>query len=160
MNKLKNTILYLVKRHPPKRDLTQTRLTMLLFLIDWENTLQHREQITELSWYFGQYGPNAIDLIPEIRHSKNLYIAVEKSNFGTDQFMIKTSIDKSLIQIEKLSTENIKIIDDIINKTKNFSWKELLDYTYNTKPIKLCKKYTTISFKDYIWHNANLQINI
>ena len=148
MNKLKNTILYIIKHYPYEDNLTQTRLIALLYLIDWKNMLQYKKQLTNISWYFDHYGPYSSDIMTEVNNHNDLYVELTKSNFGTEKYLIKSKKDN--LKITDLTKEDTEIIDKIINDTKLLTWNELMTYVYNTKPIKNTKKYTNITLKDYI----------
>lgn len=150
MNKLKNTILYIIKHYPYENDLTQTKLIALLYLIDWENTLRYKKQPTNISWYFDHYGPYASDVINEVNNHNNLYVEPTKSNFSTEKYLIKSKTPKDQIKIIDLTKEDTDIINKVINDTKLLTWNELMTYVYNTKPIKNTKKYTNITLENYI----------
>lgn len=148
MNKLKNTILYVIKHYPYEDNLTQTRLIALLYLIDWENMLQYKKQLTNISWYFEHYGPYSSDIMNEVNNHNDLYVEATKSNFGTEKYLIKSKTDN--IKITDLNKNNTDIINKVINDTKLLTWNELMTYVYNTKPIKNTKKYTNITLENYI----------
>ncbi len=148
MNKLKNTILYVIKYYPYEDNLTQTRLIALLYLIDWENMLQYKKQLTNISWYFEHYGPYSSDIMNEINNHNDLCVEPTKSNFGTEKYLIKSKKDN--LKITDLTKEDIDIINKVINDTKLLTWNELMTYVYNTKPIKNTKKYTNITLENYI----------
>lgn len=150
MNKLLNIILYIVKYYPYEDVLTKTRLTKLVYLVDWESSLKYRKQMTNISWYFDHFGPYVPDVMDEANNSDELYVVSERSNFGTEKYIIKSKENKALIQIKDLTKEDIEIIDKVINETKSLNWNEFINYVYDTKPIKNSKKYSQLLLNEYI----------
>lgn len=150
MNKLLNIILYIVKYYPYEDVLTKTRLTKLIYLIDWESILKYGKQMTNISWYFDHFGPYVPDVMDEANNSDELYVVSERSNFGTEKYIIKSKENKDLIQINDLTKEDIEIIDKVINETKSLNWNEFINYVYDTKPIKNSKKYSQLLLNEYI----------
>lgn len=78
--KLRNVLLYIVKNYPYGDDLTKTRITKLVYLIDWEYTKKYGKQMTEISWYFDHYGPYVSDVLDEADEDKTVSIQSTFSN--------------------------------------------------------------------------------
>ncbi|WP_302546303.1 Panacea domain-containing protein [Streptococcus vestibularis] len=143
-NKIDNVLRYIVRYYPDSFELTKTRLTKLIYLIDWESSLEVGEQMTEIEWYFNHYGPYVSDVFDTADEDSDLKIVENVSNFGTKKFLVESKIEKSELKFE-LTESEIKIIDKVINDTQNMNWYEFIDYVYSTVPVVKSKKYGVLN---------------
>lgn len=148
--KLRNIIRYIVKNYPYPDDLTKTRITKLVYLIDLENVKKYGVQITNIEWFFDHYGPYVSDVLDEADEDKSISIVRDISNFGTVKYIVKPKREKDELIYEDLSENDKHIIDKVIDVTKNYYWNEFIDYVYSTEPIKNGKKYSKLDLKKYI----------
>lgn len=148
--KLRNIIRYIVKNYPYPDDLTKTRITKLVYLIDLENVKKYGVQITNIEWFFDHYGPYVSDVLDEADEDKSISIVRDISNFGTVKYIVKPKRGKDELIYEDLSENDKNIIDKVIDATKNYYWNEFIDYVYSTEPIKNGKKYTKLDLKKYL----------
>lgn len=151
--KLRNIIRYIVKNYPYPDDLTKTRITKLVYLIDLENVKKYGVQITNIEWFFDHYGPYVSDVLDEADEDKSISIVRDISNFGTVKYIVKPKRGKDELIYEDLSENDKNIIDKVIDATKNYYWNEFIDYVYSTEPIKNGEKYSKLNLKKYISHN-------
>ena len=152
-NKLRSIVRYIVKNYPYPDELTKTRITKLVYLIDWENIKKNNKQITDINWYFDHYGPYVSDVLDEADKDDCVRIESTISNFGTIKYIVRPKIDKTELIYSNLTDEEISIIDKVIQDTKSFSWNKFIDYVYSTEPIKESNRYNSLDlnkFKDYI----------
>ena len=141
-NKLRSVMRYIVKNYPYPDDLTKTRITKLVYLIDWENVKEYGSQITNIEWFFDHYGPYVSDVLDEADEDKTVSINSTISNFGTVKYIVKPKRDKEELLYDDLTDNDKDIIDRVIDKTKNFSWNEFINYVYSTEPIKNSTRYS------------------
>lgn len=148
--KLRNVLLYIVKNYPYGDDLTKTRITKLVYLIDWEYTKKYGKQMTEISWYFDHYGPYVSDVLDEADEDKTVSIQSTFSNFGTIKYIVRPKYDKELIHYEGLDVSEIKVINEVFENTKMLSWNQFINYVYDTPPIKESRKYSYLDLTKFI----------
>lgn len=149
--KLRSIIRYITKNYPYPDDLTKTRITKLVYLIDWENIKKYKSQITDIKWVFYHYGPYVDDVL--IEATDDDYINIEKtiSNFGTVKYLVKLNSDIQNKELDYDLTDNEKaIINKVIKDTEDFSWNEFIEYVYNTEPIKKSKRYSNLDLKSFV----------
>ena len=139
-----NVLRYIVRYYPFDFELTKTRLTKLIYLIDWESSLESGAQLTDIEWYFNHYGPYVSDVFDTADEDSDLRIVEKVSNFGTKKFLVESKIEKSELQFELNESER-KIIDKVIDKTKSMNWNEFIDYVYSTFPIVKSEKYGVLN---------------
>ncbi|MDU1029649.1 Panacea domain-containing protein [Peptoniphilus rhinitidis] len=148
--KLRNVLLYIVKNYPYGDDLTKTRITKLVYLIDWEYTKKYGKQMTEISWYFDHYGPYVSDVLDEADEDKTVSIQSTLSNFGTIKYIVRPKYDKELIHYEDLDVSEIEVINEVFENTKMLSWNQFINYVYDTPPIKESRKYSNLDLTKFI----------
>ena len=148
--KLRNVLLYIVKNYPYGDDLTKTRITKLVYLIDWEYTKKYGKQMTEISWYFDHYGPYVSDVLDEADEDKTVSIQSTLSNFGTTKYIVRPKYDKESIHYEGLDVSEIEVINEVFDDTKMLSWNQFINYVYDTPPIKNSRKYRSLDLTKYI----------
>ena len=149
-SKLRSVMRYIVKNYPYPDDLTKTRITKLVYLIDWENVKEYGSQITNIEWFFDHYGPYVSDVLDEADEDKTVSINSTISNFGTVKYIVKPKRDKEELLYDDLTDNDKDIIDRVIDKTKNFYWNEFINYVYSTEPIKNSTKYNALDLKSCI----------
>lgn len=141
---------YIVKNYPYPDDLTKTRITKLVYLVDWENFKKYGNQMTSIEWFFDHYGPYVSDVLDEADEDKNISIKSTISNFGTVKYIVKPKKEKKELIYDDLTENDMNIIDKVIKDTKDYYWNEFINYVYETAPIKNSKKYQTLDFKKFI----------
>ena len=148
-NKLKDVLSYIVKNYPYSDDLTKTRTTKLVYLVDWEYIKKYGRQLTSIEWFFDHYGPYVSDVLDEADKDRRISIKKTKSNFGTVKYMVMPKFTKNDI-VYSLTTDEIEIINDVIKKTKLLSWNQFIRYVYDTSPIKNSEKYKKLDLLKYL----------
>jgi len=149
-HKLRSVMRYIVKNYPYPDDLTKTRITKLVYLVDWENFKKYGNQMTSIEWFFDHYGPYVSDVLDEADEDKNISIKSTISNFGTVKYIVKPKKEKKELIYDDLTENDMNIIDKVIKDTKDYYWNEFINYVYETAPIKNSKKYQTLDFKKFI----------
>lgn len=141
---------YIVKNYPYPDDLTKTRITKLVYLIDWENVKEYGIQITNIEWFFDHYGPYVSDVLDEADEDKTVSIYSTISNFGTVKYIVQPKRNKEELLYDDLTDNDKDIIDRVIDKTKNLYWNEFINYVYSTEPIKNSTRYSVLDLKSFI----------
>lgn len=148
-NKLRSIVRYIVKNYPYPDELTKTRITKLVYLIDWENIKKNNKQITDINWYFDHYGPYVSDVLDEADKDDCLRIESTISNFGTLKYIVRAKVDKTKLIYNNLTDDEISIIEKVIQDTKAFSWNRFIDYVYSTEPIKESDRYNSLDLNKF-----------
>lgn len=148
-NKLRSIVRYIVKNYPYPDELTKTRITKLVYLIDWENIKKNNKQITNINWYFDHYGPYVSDVLDEADKDDCIRVESTTSNFGTIKYIVRPKIDKTELLYDNLTDDEISIIEKVIQDTKSFSWNKFIDYVYSTEPIKESDRYNSLDLTKF-----------
>jgi len=138
MKNLEKTLLAFCQLFPNKHLLSKARLTKMVYLADWEYAKKYKKQITDIQWYFHNYGPFVDDVFEAALNSSYLNIINSINMYGDEKTIINLSGKPFNIQIE----DNIyNIIEDVIYSTKDLNWNEFIGYVYDTFPIKQQDRY-------------------
>lgn len=147
--KLRDIIRYIVKNYPYPDDLTKTRITKLVYLVDWENVRVSGDQITEINWYFDHYGPYVSSVLDEAEKDENICIEESISNFGTVKYIVKSRGDKEQLVYNNLSESDKEIINYVIEQTKELYWNQFIKFVYATEPIRRGEQYNFLNLNEY-----------
>ena len=144
MVELIDIISYILKNYPHKTELSNARLTKMIYLIDWRSAFDYGEQITNINWYFDNYGPFVHDVEDVINNNSGLIKRVDTYTiYGTKKTMFLLKNED--INFDNLSENVISTIDIIIEKTKRLYWKDFIDFVYSTYPIVTSERYTFLN---------------
>lgn len=143
MANLKDILIYILKEYPHKNELSNARLTKLVYLSDWYNAIHNKEQISNIKWYFDNYGPFVWDVYKEVEKHDIFKIELISNFFGKE---------KKLITLTKtaqytLDDKEIKSINKIIEATKDLNWENFINLVYSTYPILTTEKYNYLNLK-------------
>jgi hypothetical protein len=133
MAKLVDVMVYLCSVYPRKSDLSNARLTKLIYLADWKFALKHGRQITNIEWVFDQFGPFVFE-VKDVANDNPEIFTVENTEtiFGTPKMLIKL---KDGYPEPVLDVEEKEILDWVIEKSKRLPWNEFIRLIYSTYPI-------------------------
>lgn len=149
-NKIRSLIHYIIKYYPYSDDLSKTRITKLVYLIDWEMVCVHNRQLTPIEWYFDHYGPYVSDVLDVADEDEDISITKTISAYGGTKYIVEAKYDKNELSYQDLDSDEIEIINKIIENTKQLTWNEFIDYVYNTAPVKKTERYNNLDLKQYI----------
>lgn len=141
MAHLKDVMAYLVKNYPEniRHELSNARLTKMVYLADWHRALNFKIQMTDIDWYFDNYGPFVHDIEREAAsHSKIFSINLGSNIHGQPKKSIALrdgEYSPDVSDQEKLS------LDHIIDVTKSLYWDGFIKLVYATHPIASSERY-------------------
>jgi uncharacterized phage-associated protein len=138
MSKLLDVMVYILKNYPHKSELSNARLTKLVYLADWKFALKHKKQITNIRWKFDNFGPFVWDIYNEAKFNPNIFEVEEIQNyFGAKKKLIKLTAENPEINV---SADEKDMLDFVINSTKQYNWNRFIQLVYSTFPILVSEK--------------------
>lgn len=144
--KVEDAVLYICKKYPIPNELSKARVTKLVYLADWESCRRTSSQLTDIKWYFHNFGPYVDDVVKAARDSKYLDV-IETANFyGDKKEMIQIRNDSILPCFDR---NQIDILDFVIDQTKGLYWNDFIKYVYSTSPIVNSNRYTTLNLEHF-----------
>lgn len=146
MAELLDIVAYIINRYPQNlhHELSNARLTKMVYLSDWHSSLRNGSQISQIKWYFDNHGPYVNDVIDLARSNGDLFSIEETTNaYGGKkrQIGLKKTYEPELSKKEKAS------IDRIIEITKTQYWADFINLVYGTHPIASSERYTFLDLK-------------
>ena len=143
---------YILEKYPDKTHLSNARVTKMIYLADWRHAITDKKQITNIRWYFDNYGPYVWDIKEVAEANPDLFTTIEGSTaYGNPKLLLEIIDNK---YIPNLSEEEKKTLDHVIAKTKDLSWSEFIRLIYSTYPIITSERYSYLDLcekaKDYL----------
>jgi len=144
MASLKDVMAYLIKHYPGnmQHELSNARLTKMVYLADWHQAINFGRQITDIKWYFDNYGPFVHDIEREASKNNDVFCVDLGSNmYGQPKKMITLRNDGCEIN---LSEEERRSLDHIISVSKKLYWDDFIKVVYSTHPIASSERYSVL----------------
>lgn len=142
LNKLEMIVAYICQSYPFKNELSDARLTKLVYLTDWFHSVYTGKQATDIIWVFNHYGPYVDDVFRVAQDNPDFEITDARNYYGDNKSIIVYHGD--YVHLDK-KTENI--IQLVIDKTKNMYFNEFINYVYSTYPIKNNNRYAILDLR-------------
>jgi hypothetical protein len=140
MAKLKDIMVYIIEKYPFKSDLSNAKLTKMIYLADWKHAITYGGQISGINWYFDNYGPFVWDIKDEAENDSEFFLVKEVLNaYGSPKVVISL---KDITYLPKLTKGEEDSIDHVIETTKKLNWDQFIRLVYSTYPIISSEKYT------------------
>ncbi|MGQ7848461.1 Panacea domain-containing protein [Granulosicoccus sp. 3-233] len=145
MNKLKHAIRFLCDTYPHKHELSNARLTKMVYLADWKSAVLYGKQITNIEWYFDNFGPFVFDVVNTARDDDYMFVREDRTPYGTNKTLIGAQeTDKADGKSYDLSENELAMLRAVIEDTKSMYWNDFISYVYSTFPVVNNNRYTTL----------------
>jgi hypothetical protein len=115
-------------KHPKARNLTPSRLSVLLYLVDWRSSIQHGRRLDGLTWQFDENGSVmrlSVSLPDELED-----LATCAMNEPIGMRLVRKHRTVSFEHPPWLA----EVVDFVVARTAKMSWLELLKLTSSTFP--------------------------
>lgn len=147
MAQLKNVMAWILKNYPHEHEMSNARLTKMVYLCDWHHTVYSNSRMTDIRWYFDNHGPFVWDIKDEVSERPKWFRMINTVNMYGSR--------KSLIQLVKNDYDGSDLIDSekntvksIIERTKSLYWDDFITYVYSTYPILISEKYSYLDLEN------------
>lgn len=139
MTELIDVIAFLCSRYPYKDELSNARVTKMVYLADWRRALDAGEQLTDIDWEFNHYGPYVPDVLREARlHPDKVTISHTRNAFGSSKICMSATPQADWPSLTKRDQRDLL---QVIESTKQLTFKGFLDLVYGTFPIRRSERY-------------------
>ncbi|WP_420380850.1 Panacea domain-containing protein [Marivita sp.] len=139
MSTISDVAAYFCAKYPHKSELSKTRLTKLVYLADWEAAKHLGRQITDIRWYFHNFGPYVDDVVDAVQSDDRFEIVSSRNYYGDEKLEIKLK-QTNRLDLE-LIPEELAILDSVIEKTRPMYWNAFIKHVYSTDPIEQSDRY-------------------
>ena len=144
--KYKQMILaYLRQATSHDGNILKTKLAKMLYLADFAWFYEHLQSMSGMQYRRIKYGPvpdiyfRAID---ELEESGKISITRKD-----DMLLISENRGSKIQSLEELSKKELKLIEKISEKWKNKKTSEIVDFTHNQLPYKICQSDEIIPYE-------------
>lgn len=144
MAELKDVMAYIISQYPAnmKDELSNARLTKMVYLSDWRNCLRGKGQITDIEWYFDNFGPFVWDIKSTAKANPGIFKVENVPNmYGSAKTLF--SLNDVSYQPELSSSER-KSIDHIISVASKKYWDDFIKLVYSTYPVSSSERYSKL----------------
>lgn len=146
MASLKKVMAWILRNYPHRHEMSNARLTKMVYLCDWHHTVYHDARMTDINWYFDNHGPFVWDIKDvAVRESRWFGIVNTMNTFGSR---------KTLIELRKEDYDGVDLLlsekesmRKLIDKTKGLYWDDFITYVYSTFPILISEKYSYLDLE-------------
>lgn len=139
MDKLQEVIQYICCYYAYPQELSNARLTKMVYLADWNSAQRLGRQITTINWYFDHHGPFVDDVINAARRDPNIRLDKTENFYGRPKTLF-TYVGKP-VRPNLLNQDEINVINNVMAETQQFTFDPFIRYVYNTYPIATADRY-------------------
>ncbi|WP_367111187.1 Panacea domain-containing protein [uncultured Psychrobacter sp.] len=146
MNILNALIRYICLVYPYPQELSNARLTKLIYLTDWESVRLYDYQVTSINWYFDNYGPFVNDVYETAKKDPYIDVISTYTMYGTPKTLFRyigENLDLNLNDKTKI------LVDEVIKVTQSMYWNEFIEYVYSTPPIVNSNRYSFLDLLNF-----------
>jgi hypothetical protein len=142
MAELHDVMAYLIQNYPAtmNHELSNARLTKMVYLADWHQAITNGRQVTGIKWYFDNFGPFVRDVeMTALRRNDLFSIDLGSNMYGQPKksFSLRDPHYKPRISASEASS-----LDHIIEVTKRLYWEDFIKLVYSTHPIASSDRYS------------------
>lgn len=145
MAEIKDVVAYIIKNYPDyiRHELSNARLTKMVYLADWHRALNADQQITDIHWYFDNYGPFVHDIEREAASRRDIFSVDLGSNmYGQPK---KSIALKNPFYVPLIEEGEKRSLDHIIDATRMLYWDDFIKLVYATHPIASSERYSYLN---------------
>lgn len=140
MAELHDVMAYIIQKYPATHELSNARLTKMVYLADWRQAIAEGKQITRISWYFDNFGPFVRDVeVTAVQREDLFSIDLGSNMYGQPK---KSFALRDPNYQPQLSHSEKAAIDHIIEVTKRLYWNDFIKLVYSTHPIASSDRYS------------------
>lgn len=136
---------YICKNYPHEDELSNARVTKMVYLADWRSAIKRRQQITDITWQFNHYGPFVYDIRDVAKEDPAFEIVPTQNMYGSHKELIKVSSD---VEYPSLDDEEIDVLDFVLDQTSKINWADFIKLVYSTYPVIAQERYTKLDLVD------------
>lgn len=139
--KIRNIIKYILWKYPHKGELSASRVTKMLYLVDWKCAIERNAQLTDANWYFNHYGPYVPDFMEIAEDDDDIVIKNEETMFGGKKRLICLSPRFTPVPLEGYERS---LVDFVIEATQTKNYDDFIKLVYSTYPVLTSSRYSKL----------------
>jgi hypothetical protein len=140
MSTLKQVMIYIVNSYKHSQSISVSRLSKTVYLADWQAALKLDRQLTNINWDIRFSGPFAPEIESVLTGDADFQMQGDKNYINKVQQIALPNED---IPVE-LTPFELRVLDKVLRDTVRLNWNDFLNYVYDTYPVKIQRRTTTI----------------
>lgn len=145
MGSLRDVLAYICRHYPHQDQLSNARVTKMVYLADWRSAIKRGKQVTDISWVFDHYGPFVYDILDTAREDPAFEVRATRNAYGAPKDLLRVAHDASYPSLEQ---DEKDILDFVIDSTADKNWGEFIHLVYSTYPILAQERYARLDLED------------
>ncbi len=140
---LEDVLAYLVGHYPKPSELSNARLTKMVYLADWKHSIEHGRQITDIHWLFDHYGPFVRDVVNAARRHPALFSMHETvTGWGNPKTVI--GLADPHYRPASITPDEQDSLDHVLRTTPDLGFDAFIRLVYSTYPILKSERYSRL----------------
>jgi hypothetical protein len=135
-----DVVAYLCARYPHKSELSNARLTKLVYLADWKSVQDSGSQVTSIEWVFNNYGPWVPDVIDAAGKDNRFKITTGINAYGSPRTTVTLKPEFATAVDSAIDARTSKVLDLVIAETEGMYFNPFIRYVYDTFPVRTTPK--------------------
>lgn len=146
VQKFEQVLLYIVSKVGNRPNIGQTALYKLLYFIDFDYYEKYQEYLMGATYIKNTHGPSPVSFakIARTLETSGKLVLVQSKYFGFDQ---KKYLVTSEPVVSSLSAQELKHIDDELERFASKSAKELSDLSHLDTPWRVAKEKQVLNYR-------------
>jgi uncharacterized phage-associated protein len=146
LEKFEQVLLYIVSKVGSRPNIGQTALYKLLYFIDFDYYEKYQEYLMGATYIKNTHGPSPVSFAKIARHleTSGKLVLVQSKYFGFDQ---KKYLVTAEPVVSSLSAQELKHIDDELERFASKSAKELSDLSHIDTPWRVAKEKQVLNYR-------------
>lgn len=149
IDKFKEVLLYILNKVGAKPNLGETVLYKLLYFIDFDFYEKYEEQLIGATYIKNHYGPTPVEFKKIIKSMEGKDIVKIKDKYfkypRTKYLPLREPV------LNKLKANEIKVIDEVLEKLSDMNAKEISEYSHNDVPWLVCEDGEIINYESVFY---------
>ncbi len=141
MDRLRDVVAYICRNYPYKDELSNARVTKMVYLADWRSAITRGRQLTDLEWEFSNYGPYVKDVIQVAEMDPAFEVVATKNLYGTPKDLVRVADD---VVYPSLTEEEKELLDFVVSSSASKNWDDFIKLVYSTYPIVTQERFSKL----------------
>jgi len=141
MTSLRDAIAYICKHYPHKDELSNARVTKMVYLADWRSAITRGKQMTEVPWVFHHYGPFVYDILDTAKEDPAFEVVPTHNMYGAPKDLLKVAHDATYLSVGE---DEKDILNFVIDSSADKNWDEFIRLVYSTYPILAGERHSKL----------------
>ena len=151
MEKFREILLYILNKVGAKPNIGETVIYKLLYFIDFNFYEKYEEQLIGATYMKNKYGPTPVEFKKLLGEMGNDIEMVDSEYFSYPQTKY---LPKRMHDLSKLSANEIKIIDDVLNRLSDLSARQISEYSHSDVPWQAATEGGIIDYEAVFYRNT------